>query len=57
MRDGVLPMGKTIKSHHGTFNLLTEIYGVEMGDNHVIFDCEDGSYEAKLEDGWKIVKI
>lgn len=50
-------MGKTITCHHGTFNLPSEIFELEIHDNHVIFHCENGDYEAKQEKKWEIIKI
>lgn len=57
MTTEALPMGKVIKCHHGTFNLPSEIYDMEIGDNDVMFRCADGIYEANIDNKWKITKV
>lgn len=57
MNRGVYPMGKSIKCHLGYFELPSEIYGFEISDEKLEFNCEDGDYEAKEEDNWTIHKI
>jgi len=57
MKDKPLPMGKVIKCHHGTFNLPSEIYELEIDDDYIRFMCSDGIYEANHENKWKIIKL
>lgn len=57
MSDDILTMGKTITCHHGTFHLPSEIYEVEIDDDSVRFYCEDGVYDAKQKDKWKISQL
>jgi hypothetical protein len=57
MRTDILPMGKFIRCHHGAFTLPSEIYAVEICDNNIQFQCEDGVYEASQENKWQITKI
>lgn len=57
MTNDIMTMGKKITCHHGTFNLPTEIYEIEIDDDRVRFFCEDGVYEAKQDDKWKITQI
>jgi hypothetical protein len=57
MTSKILPLGKQILCHHGHFTLLSEISAVEIMDNGVQFECEDGIYEASIDTNWKIKKI
>ena len=42
-------MGREINCHHGHFDLPSDIFGVELGEDHITFDCEDGIYTATRE--------
>lgn len=57
MTTKALSMGKQVLCHHGHFTLNSEIYSVEIRDNGVRFECEDGIYEASIDTNWKITKI
>lgn len=50
-------MGKVISCHHGRFILPSDVIEVEIDDNYIKFYCEDGIYEANLDEKWKLQKI
>ncbi len=44
--DSRLPMGIKWNSHLGYVELPSQILEVEIGNDYLVFDCEDGIYQA-----------
>jgi len=54
MREKSLPMGKTFNCQLGYFELPSEIYEIQIHDDIIYFQCEDGFYEGTCEGDSKI---
>ncbi len=44
------PIWNYLAGHLGFIQLPTDIYGVEIGEDHVIFDCRDAFYRVDMKD-------